>query len=59
MTVHFHLGRLPITLTVRRGEDPGRELEALRDALAWYALRFPREGARARYVLRRWAGSVR
>jgi hypothetical protein len=56
MTLHFHLGRLPVTLSVRKGESVEHELDELREALLWYALRFPAEGQRARFTLRRWAG---
>ncbi len=57
MKVHFHLGKVPLTFTITKGKD--QELDELRNALLWYALRLPVEGARARYVLRRWAGGDR
>ena len=55
MTVHFHLGGLPVTLSITTGADPARELAEKTDALLDLAMRLPVEGARARYVLRRWA----
>lgn len=57
MVIHFHLGRLPVTLSVRKGESLERELDELRDTLLWYALNYPQEGQRARFTLRRWAGA--
>ena len=57
MTIHFHLGKTPYTFTIHKREQAEeRELEELRAALLFYALRLPFEGARARFVLRRWAG---
>ncbi len=57
MTLHFHLGRVPFTLTLSKHEERTEgELEEKTSALIWYALHLPREGQLARYVLRRWAG---
>lgn len=56
MTIHFHLGRLPVTLSVRKGESLERQLDEMRDTLLFYALRYPLEGQRARFTLRRCAG---
>jgi prolipoprotein diacylglyceryltransferase len=59
MTIHFHVGRTPYTFTVhRREKDQERQLEEVTAALVWYSL-LPIAGARARYVLRRWAGGAR
>jgi hypothetical protein len=55
LTIHFHVGRIPFTFQITRGES-ARELEEKTTVLIWYALSFPLEGQRARYVLRRWAG---
>lgn len=57
MILHLHLGNQPITVSIIKGEGPQRELEDLREALLHYAMRLPVEGARARFVLRRWAGA--
>jgi hypothetical protein len=46
-----------VTLSVRKGESLERELDELRDTLLWYALNYPQEGQRARFTLRRWAGT--
>ena len=59
MTVHFHIGRLPVTVTISKGKGQELELAELRDALLWYGMRLPVEGARARYVLRKYAGAAR
>lgn len=59
MMIHFHIGQTPVTFTLTKGETLARELEEKTDTLIWYALRFPKEGQRARYTLRRWAGRRR
>jgi hypothetical protein len=60
MTLHFHLGALPVTFSVRKGESMERELAEKTAALVELALRLPIEGAHARYVLRKYArGSPR
>lgn len=59
MQTHFHVGRVPVTISIAKGDDQARELEELRTALLFYAMNLPVEGARARYVLRRWAGAAR
>ncbi|MGA2615034.1 MAG: hypothetical protein ABSG38_16490 [Spirochaetia bacterium] len=56
MQIHFHFLHVPITFSVKKGENLGRELEEKTSALLWYAMRLPIEGARARYVLRKYAG---
>lgn len=56
MKIHFHIGRVPVTLSLTKGEGMERELQEKTEALVDLALRLPVEGARARYVLRRWAG---
>jgi hypothetical protein len=55
MVLHLHLFRIPITLTLEKGDDGQRELADLREALCWYGLTFADAGQRARHVLRRWA----
>ena len=59
MVLHFHIRRIPFTISITKGDDQARELEDLRNALLWYGMRLPVEGARARFVLRRWAGGAR
>lgn len=59
MVLHFHLGRVPVTLSLTKGDGREHELEELREALLFYGMHLPTEGARARFVLRRWAGAVR
>ena len=59
MTVHLHIGRLPVTVSVSKGKGQDIELEELRDALLWYGMRLPVEGARARFILRKYAGVPR
>ena len=59
MTIHFHLGNLPITFSLTKGEGMERELEEKTAALVELALRLPVEGACVRYVLRRWAEDPR
>ena len=59
MTIHFHFGRIPITITIAKGDDRARELEEKTEALVELALMLPSESARARYVLRKYAGTTR
>jgi hypothetical protein len=58
MTVHFHIGRVPVVVTI--GETPVapvlRELAEKDEVLLLTGLRFPQEGQLARYIMRRWAG---
>jgi len=56
MILHFHVGRVPVTISITKG-DPTRELAEKTAALVELGLMLPKEGARARYVLRRWAGA--
>ena len=58
MVIHFHVGKIPVTFTILKG-DTARELEEKTSALVELAMMLPKEGARARYVLRRWAGGGR
>jgi hypothetical protein len=51
MTLHFHVGHVPITLTI--GKDQAQE--EIEVALALYGLALPREGRLARDVLRKQA----
>jgi hypothetical protein len=51
--LHFHLGRVPLTISIVKG-DQARELNELSDVLADYAM-LPVQGERARIVLRRLA----
>ena len=61
MTVHCHIGRTPVVLTI--GETPIapvlRELQEKDEVLLLTGLRFPQEGQFARYIMRRWAGGAR
>lgn len=54
-TIRFHYRGLPITIK-RRKADPERNEKDL--ALLWYATHLLREGALARYVLRKYAGGA-
>ena len=58
MILHFHLGRLPVTLSITKGDAQARELEELREVLTDYAM-LPIAGERARVVLRRLARAGR
>ncbi len=51
MILHFHVGNVPVTLQI--GKDP--EQAEKDQALLWYALRLPREGWLARFVMRKYA----
>jgi hypothetical protein len=61
MTIHFHVGRVPIVLCI--GDEPVapmlRELQEKDEVLLLTGLRFPAEGELARYIMRRWAGGGR
>ena len=59
MTLHFHLGRTPVTISITRGAFAERELEEKTAALVDLAMMLPIEGARARFVLRKYAGGTR
>jgi hypothetical protein len=56
MTLHFHYKGIPFTLTRRK---PDRERDEKDLALLWYGMNLPKEGALARYVLRKYAGGGR
>jgi hypothetical protein len=56
MTIHFHVGKMPVTLAIGKRSDLKKLLEEYQGALLWYGLTFEKAGDRARYVLRRWAG---
>jgi PII-like signaling protein len=58
MVLHFHLGRLPVTISIIKGESIERQLEELREVLTDYAM-LPIQGERARIVLRRLARAAR
>ncbi|MGD0727068.1 MAG: hypothetical protein ABSB63_16065 [Spirochaetia bacterium] len=57
MTIHFHIGPIPIMFTITKGPDLVQEIHEKTEALLFYALRYSEEGARARYTLRKWAGA--
>lgn len=59
MILHFHWRGSPVTLSIIKGDDQARELAEKTDALLDLAMRLPVEGARARYVLRRWTRAPR
>lgn len=61
MTVHFHIGRLPVVLSI--GESPVapilRELQEKDEVLLLTGARYPVEGELARYIMRRYARVAR
>jgi hypothetical protein len=58
MTIHFHIGRVPVVISI--GDTPVapvlRELQEKDEVLLLTGLRFPTEGALARYIMRKHAG---
>ena len=59
MILHFHVGQTAFTIALSKGADLQREIEEKTEALLDIGMCLPIEGARARYVLRRWARASR
>ena len=59
MTIHFHVGKIQVLISVGKAPALEVELQEKDEVLLLTGLKFPKEGQLARYIMRRWAGGAR